>query len=244
MPLPGFLGLLRGVFQLWAQQPLLWVLLLAVPNILAAVLAPVDAAGAGLAVWIWLVTLGIGTAPALNAMSDQWLHGTPLPQRRETLARRLLNGMGLGTVYLLVALGPFCTLLAARSQFPGQFILLGGLIATTPFHALLAPALALTVTEGLSPLEAVRTAFNMAGRRTWLHLGVMVTFGVLSGGLLFIYGWGFAVTLRAGGDPVWRLLQAAAVSAAESVWIALLAVCGLDALSATSLALGEDGYRD
>ena len=90
---------------------------------------------------------------------------------------------------------------------------------------------------------ALRRAWRIAGRRSWLHLGLIVAVGTVFGGGLAALGWGFAVTLRSQGAEVERVMEVAGLSLGESLWAALVTVAGLDALSAAEAAEGPPDYE-
>jgi len=226
--LPGFGGLLKGVLLLWFANPLLWLLLLALPNALAVAASPREAEFAGEAVVIWIAAFGLGAALVLSAMTSQWLTG-----RRGGVSALGLGGVILLAVpYLLLALAPWSVLLALQvPALPLVATLLVTLLLTAPFHALFAPALALA-TRGERPGGALAAAFRLAGRRTWLHLALFLTAGLLVGGAGAVTAWSFLASMHGGGELVEGLLQVAGLSLGQSLWAALITVCGHDAVAA------------
>jgi hypothetical protein len=220
----------RAVLQLWGQQPLIWLVLLGLPNA-AAALVRVSAHGRWLSALAWIVALGFGAAPTLVAMANQWMFGRIGGRRQDELPGAMLRALGVTLPYTLVALAPFAVALAVRSVLPPAVIVLAVLLSTAPFHALLAPAMAAASGEGPGGIEAVRKAWSLAGKRSWLHLGLIALIGSGAAVLLILFGWAFAVTLRGQGESVQRVMEAAGLSLGESVWAALVTVCGLDAIS-------------
>lgn len=238
--LPGFLGLFRATLYLWGQQPLVWVAAFALPNALA-VLAAWNARGYEgdhhwLGVLAWTLALGLGTAPAVLCMTDQWFHGRLFSVDRELIPRRLLRGIPVSVVYALVSLGLFGVILALRSRFTPDILVVAGLVLAAPFHALLAPALVMAVSEGPGGWAAFRNSLMMAGKRTWMHLLLILAVAVIVGGAMGVLAWGFAVTLKVRGEGVFGVMQVAGISLAESLWAALITICGTDTLTAKAPA--------
>ena len=64
-----------ATMQLWGQQPLLWLVLLAVPNGLVAYFVPDAPSLRWAAALIWTMALGLGAGPAMLAMSNHWVFG-------------------------------------------------------------------------------------------------------------------------------------------------------------------------
>jgi len=238
-PLPSFSSLARATLQLWGQQPLIWLLVLAVPNAIAAALMPTAAELRWVSVLCWTAALGLGAGPALLAMSNQWMFGRLQGGSTRPTGANLLHGTVLALLYALLIPGPFCVALALRSPLPTPIILLAVLLSTAPFHALLSPALVLSATDGPPGWPALQRAWLLAGKRSWLHLGLLVGVGLVAGSALAVLAWAFAVTLRAQGDTVLRVLEVAGVSLGESLWVALITVTGLDAISAAEMAGGN-----
>ncbi len=243
--LPGFLGLFRATLYLWGQQPLVWIALLALPNIgallLAQALRGLEGDHQWLGLLVWTVALGVGATPAMIAMADQWFHGRVFAVDRELIPARLLRGLPVTLGYSLVTLGVFGILLALRSRFSADVLLLMGLVLAAPFHALLAPALVMAINEGPGGWQAFRTAVTMAGKRTWMHLALIFAVGVVVGGALGVLAWAFAVTLKLRGEGVFGVMRVAGVSLAESLWVALVTICGTDTLAARTTDEGEGG---
>jgi hypothetical protein len=227
-PPPGFAALLRATLQLWTAHPLLWLLLLGLPNALAVGAVPREPEFAVEAVLIWIAAFGLGAALVLTAMTAQWITG-----RRGGLPPAAVGGSVLLCVpYLLLTLGPWCVLVALRAPAVSLEVnLLGTLLLTAPFHALLAPALALAA-RGEGATGALRAALRLAGRRTWLHLAVLLTAGIVIGGAGAALAWSFVVSMQGGGEIVAALLQVAGVTLGQSLWAVLVAVCGVDAVAA------------
>lgn len=242
-PLPSFSSLARATLQLWGQQPLLWLLVLAVPNAAAAALMPKTFELRWASVLCWTAALGLGAGPALLAMSNQWIYGRLQGGSARPVGASLVHGTALSLIYALLILGPFCIALALRSPLPTPIILLAVLISTAPFHALLSPALVLSATDGPPGWPALQRAWLLAGKRSWLHLALLVGVSLVAGGVLGAFAWAFAITLRAQGDTVIRVLEVAGLSLGESLWIALITVAGLDAISAAEMASGTEEAR-
>lgn len=230
-PPPDFLGLWQAALQLWGEQPLVWVLLALAPNLLITTLG-LHRAPEVTACFAWILAMGIGLVPLTYCLLTCWVFGRPL--RREWLEDLPVLGRSLLMLipYVLITLGPYSALLAVRSKFTPESVVLSGLLAAAPFHVLMAPALVLAVDQGVAPALAVRTALGIAGKRTWIHLAVLVTLLTSLGGLLVLLGWAFTVNWRIQGDLVNRVLLAVAMSLGETVFASLVAVCGMDALSA------------
>jgi hypothetical protein len=234
-PLPSFASLARATLQLWGQQPLIWLLVLAIPNALAVLVMPSSPALRWVSALLWTAALGIGAGPALMLMSNQWIFGRFQVGSGLRLRGALLHGTVNALFYALLVLSPFCVALTLRSQLPTPVILLAVLLSTAPFHALLGPALVLSATDGPPGWPALQRAWLLAGKRSWLHLALLVGVGGVMGGALGIIAWAFAVTLRAQGDAVLRVLEVAGLSLGETLWIALVTVAGLDAISAAEV---------
>lgn len=234
-PLPSFASLARATLQLWGQQPLVWLLVLALPNAVAAALMPGAPELRWVSVLCWTAALGVGAGPALLAMSNQWVFGRLHGGAARPVSSSLAHGTILALLYALLILGPFCVALALRSPLPTPIILLAVLLSTAPFHALLGPALVLATTDGPPGWPALQRAWLLAGKRSWLHLGLLVGVGIVAGSALGVVAWAFAVTLRAQGETVVRVLEVAGLSLGESLWIALITVAGLDAVSAAEI---------
>jgi tetratricopeptide (TPR) repeat protein len=231
-PLPSFTNLARATLQLWGQQPLVWLLILAVPNALVAYFVPDAPEMRWAAAIIWTAALGLGAGPAMLAMSNQWIFGRIQAGSQRPTGSSLVHGIAMSLIYALLLVGPFAIALALRSPFPPAVIVLGVLLLTAPFHALLGPAVLLSATDGPPGWPALRKSWLLAGKRSWIHLALMVAVGVVVGGSLATIAWAFAVTLRGQGDAVSRVMEVAGLSLGESLWVALLTISGLDAISA------------
>lgn len=242
-PLPSFPSLIHATLQLWGQQPLVWLLALGAPNAVAAFFAPYAPHARWAAVLVWAGALGLGAGVTLQLMSNQWIFGRVLGGPRHRWSASLLHGTAMALIYALLILGPVSVALALRSPLPATVIVLGVLLMTAPFHALLAPALMLSATDGPRGWPALRRAWSISGRRSWLHLGLFVTVGAVFGGTLALIGWGFAVTLRGQGDAVARVMDVAGLALGQSLWAALVTVTGLDALSAAEAAEAPTDYE-
>lgn len=240
-PLPSFASLTRATLQLWGQQPLIWLLVLAIPNALAVLAMPSDPALRWVSALLWTAALGIGAGPALMLMSNHWIFGRFRVSSGPRLRGALLHGTVNALLYALLVLSPFCVALTLRSQLPTPIILLAVLLSTAPFHALLGPALVLSATDGPPGWPALQRAWLLAGKRSWLHLALLVGVGGVMGGALGIIAWAFAVTLRAQGDAVLRVLEVAGLSLGETLWIALVTIAGLDAISAAEVEAEAPG---
>jgi tetratricopeptide (TPR) repeat protein len=222
--LPGPVSLGRLALMLWCQQPLLWLGVVAVPNAIAAFLAPMETNANWWATVAWVIALALSTGPLVGAMVETSREGRPLWRKPAAAAT-------LSLPYLAIVLLPFCWLLSAQSALPGWAVVLLMLLLTGPFHLLVAPALVLA-SEGRSPLQALSIAFNAAGPRVWLHLLVMVIFGLALAGLLAFCAHAAVDATRGLGQAVDRALEAAALCLAESIWAALITISGLDTLAA------------
>jgi hypothetical protein len=236
---PGFLALLRSALALWLSQPLLWLLLLAIPNAVAAVVAP--RAGGWVSPLVWLLAFSMGAGPTLERMTRQLLHGDALERDSFSLPSwraSLLIGMPL----LLMTLAPFCVLLALQVPWEGWLVLSAMLALTLPFHVLDAPAFTLTLIGRLTPVEGLRRALEVAGPRTWLHLGLTCLLAIAVGALVAFMGYAAAESTRGLGFAVVRALEVGALCLVESVWAAGVATCGVDAIAALPLA-GQASYE-
>jgi hypothetical protein len=231
-PLPSFSNLARATLQLWGQQPLLWLVLLAVPNALVAYFVPDTSSLRWAAALIWTVALGLGAGPAMLAMSNQWIFGRLKGGSSRPIGASLVHGIAMSLLYVLLVVAPFAIALALRSPLHPAVTVLAVLLMTAPFHALLGPAVLLSATDGPPGWPALQRAWLLAGKRSWLHLGLIVTVGVVVGGTLAAVAWAFAVTLRGQGDAVRRVMEVAGLSLGESLWVSLLTIAGLDAISA------------
>jgi hypothetical protein len=105
------------------------------------------------------------------------------------------------------------------------------LLLTAPFHALMGPALVMSAARGPFGFRALQRALQLSGRRTWLHLGVLVAVAGPLGLVLAGLGWTFAAVPGAAVEGILRLLHLAVLSLVESAWAAAIAVCGLDAVT-------------
>ncbi len=230
--LPGFSSLCRAALQLWGTQQLLWLGLFALPNAAAAVAIPAFSLTGWAAALAWSLALGLGLAPVLLAMAGQWMEGRPFAGEGRFTGSRWAYGTLLALGYVLVVIAPLASVLALRVPFSAGGLALGAILLTIPFHALLAPALMLTVTGQQKPARALGSALQIASRRTWLHLALMLTMTLIAGGMLAAIAWAYVVTLKGGGMIVERTLEAAGVALGESLFAGLVTVTGLDALSA------------
>jgi hypothetical protein len=236
-PLPSFSDLARSTLQLWGQQPLVWIGIMALVNGIAALVAALAPAGAwgepwatGWPVAVWVVAFGIAAPPTLAAMCSQWLDGQPYlpwPELRERWAR----GAPLALGYALCVVGPIALALAAGVTAGGGAILLAALLLSLPFHVLLAPAFVLASSDGPGGMAAIRVALRLAGRRSWTHLGLMLLLGSAAAALLVLLGELIVRGERESGEVLTRVLYFLWLSLGESVWAALVAMCGLDALA-------------
>jgi len=242
-PLPSFPSLIHATLQLWGQQPLVWLLALGVPNALAAAFVPYGAQSRWIAALIWAGALGLGVGGTLRLMSNQWIFGRLQGGSRQSWTEGLLHGTAMGLFYCLLILGPFSVALALRSPLPAPAILLSVILMTAPFHALLSPALVLSSTDGPFGWPSLRRAWSIAGRRSWIHLGLFVGVGTVFGGGLAVIAWAFAVTLRGQGDAVGRVMEVAGLALGQSLWVALITVTGLDAVSAAEATEPPSDYE-
>ena len=227
----GLDRLTRATLQLWGAQPLVWVGLLAVPNAFAALVPALPAQYQWVQMVAWVVALAVGLAPALTAAASQCETDEPFPGGTQGLARRLLRPLRITLPYVLLTLGAASLFLFLRTGLPQHVLLLACLLLTAPFHALLAPALMLSVGTGAPFGRSLRTALRIAGRRTWVHMGLMVGLGLLLGAVLAFLGCSFTAAVNDRGDAVARTVQVAGLAIGESLWVCLLTICGLDALA-------------
>jgi hypothetical protein len=235
-PPPGFLFLVRGCLQLWIQQPLLWLGLLAVAAVPVAVLAWLTPIGGPSITLLQVAALSLAAPPTLLAMAGQWVHGRPFPPSPSPVPARLARGFLVLTPCLLVAVLPLARAFTLRVPVWSELALLAGLLLTLPFWVLLAPGLMLVLTEGSTLGSLLPLVFRIPGRRLWMHLAVMVFVGaILGGGFALLLG-ALAVTLRAPGGVVLPILQAASLCIGESIWGVGVAVCGIDGLAAAEAA--------
>jgi hypothetical protein len=234
--MPGFGALVRGVIQLWTSSWLLWVILLAIPHVALVPFLPSGPEHRPLAMGAWVAAFGLGAALGLLVMGEQWVNGRVRHLLRSPPGRRLALTVLFALGYALVGVAPWVMLLAVQTSLPPEIIIPGVLLLTTPFQALLAPALTAAATQGKG---ALGPALRIAGRRTWLHLGILLAVGAGLGGIVGIVGWSFAATMKGGGEVVTRMMQIAGVAAGESLWVALTTVCGMDALSTAPPPVAE-----
>lgn len=230
-PRPRFGQLVREAALLWAQRPLLWFFLFAVANIPAALVGRSDADGRAVAALVWSAGFAVGAAPVLLAMTEQWAGPGAGRLLRQPPWARIAAGLGFCALHAAVTLLPWSLSGAIQTGLPLWALVLGSLLFTAPLHALLAPGL-ITSVRAKGGSGALSGALRRAGRRTWLHLGVMLAGGLVVGGVVGAFGWGVAITLRPEGEILSRIMENAGVSAGETVWAALVTVCGLDALAA------------
>lgn len=230
--LPGPVTLLRSSVMLWLSQPLIWLAVLAVPNTLAALLAP---SGVGWAsALIWLTALGLAAGPLIQAMARQLFHGDPFAGNPEPWTRRWGAPALLTTLALLGTTGPFCVLLGARVPWDGWLVLLAVLFLTLPFHVVLAPATIRCGLHGQPPGTAIIGALERSSPRLWLHLLILVGLGLGMAALLAFMGVAAAESTRGLGYAVVRTLEVGALCLAESLWAAALTVCGVDAVASAT----------
>lgn len=230
---PGFLALLRSTLVLWLSQPLLWLALLAVPNAVVAAVAP--RGGGWISPLVWLLAFSLGAGPTLERMTRQLLHGDALERSSFSLPAwraSLLMGMPL----LLLTLAPFCVLLALQVPWEGWLVFSAMLALTLPFHVLDAPAFTLTLIDRLTPGQGLRRALEVAGPRTWLHLGLTCLLALAVGALVAFMAFAAAESTRGLGFAVVRSLEVGALCLVESVWAAGVATCGVDAIAAMPMA--------
>jgi hypothetical protein len=233
---PGFLALLRSALVLWLSQPLLWLVLLAVPNAIAAVVAP--RGGGWISPMVWLVAFGLGAGPVLERMTRQFLYGDALELRSFSL-HAWRGSVLIAAPLLLLTLAPFSVLLALQVPWEGWLVLSAMLALTLPFHVLDAPAVTFVLIGRLSPGEALRRALEVAGPRTWLHLGLTCLLALAVGALVAFMGFAAAESTRGLGFAVVRSLEVGALCLVESVWAAGVATCGVDAVAALPAAPPE-----
>ena len=238
-PLPSFTNLARATLQLWGQQPLLWLVLLAVPNGLVAYFVPDAPSLRWAAALVWTMALGLGAGPAMLAMSNHWVFGRLKGGSTRPLASSVVHGIAMSLLYALLVVAPFAIALALRSPLYPAVIVLAVLLMTAPFHALLGPAVLISATDGPPGWPALRRAWLLAGKRSWIHLALIVSVGVLVGGSLATVAWAFAVSLRGQGDAVRKVMEVAGLSLGESLWVAMLTISGLDAVSAAESELQQ-----
>jgi hypothetical protein len=229
-PPPGFWALVGAAILLWAQRPLLWIFVYFAGNAAAAFVISPAPNGRLVSVALWTAGFCLASPLVLVLMSEQWMTGSTRRLLRTLPWDRLVQGCSFCALYAMICLVPWCLSGALQTELPLWSLVLGSLLFTAPFHALLAPGLVISVREK-EGRGALSGGFQLAGRRTWLHLAVILLGGILVGGLMALVGWSMAVTLRAEGETLGRLMQNAAVSAGESVWATLVTICGMDALA-------------
>jgi hypothetical protein len=231
-PRPDFAELARGVLSLWLQQPLLWWLPLATANGLAAlVLLPLGAGARAALLMGELAALALVT-PVVLALMVRQVERSPLLAPGDPLQRRAWRrGVALSVPYVLLFLAPVAAGLVLRTSLGAEAALQAALLLTAPFHALIGPALVLSAARGPFGFRALQRALQLSGRRTWLHLGVLVAVAGPLGLVLAGLGWTFAAVPGAAVEGILRLLHLAVLSLVESAWAAALTVCGLDAAS-------------
>jgi hypothetical protein len=187
----------------------------------------------------WGIALGAAAGPLLAVMAECWLHGGVTGGWLSALPRWLWGSLVTLLHLSLLVLPTAWLAAAAGASVPASVLLLGALLFTAPFHALLAPALTLAAAEGAG-FHALRLTGRAAGARTWLHLGLMIALGVVLGAILGTLSRGVTEWSRGMGDAVLRVLELGAVSLAGSVWAAAVVVCGLDTLAARPATSPED----
>jgi hypothetical protein len=221
----------------WAEQPLLWTGAFLLPNLLALLLTRAASVPAWAALLVWTAAFGAGGAVALPGMWSQVREDDPAPDGYGELLRRAGGAARLLLPYLLVTVGIYCAALARQSRLPPDVIAMSSLFATAPFHALLAPALLLNAGRRAGPFRAIMLAFRLAGRRSWLYLALMLMLAAVLAWVLAVWRAGAWELFRGAGELVNGLVAVLGISAAQSLWTALIAACGLDALR----RLPEDG---
>jgi hypothetical protein len=230
-PRPAFLELARDAAFLWAQQPLLWVLLLTPANALGLFLTGSLVTHRGLGAVTWVALFGVALPLLVAAMVSQSRQGEPAPDGWAKLLRAASRGAAFSLSYSLATLGFFCPALARHTRFPLEGVLLGGLFATAPFHALLAPALMLACAEGLRGRAAAAAAFRLANRRTWLHLGLLLALGAALAWVVAVWNASGAAPLRGQSPLLTGAVTALLLSVGQTLWTAVVVVSGLDALA-------------
>lgn len=240
-PQPALGGLAGTAIQLWGQQPLLWLVLLAIPNGLAALTIAKTPIPAWAIPLVWLLAMGMGVVPAILGMAGQQVYEQPFFKPWNFTGGRWLRGTVTLAVVLLITVAPVAAGVALRSPLGGELALLVGLLLAAPFHALLAPGLVLAATIGSGGGSALGVALRLAERRTWLHLLLLLVSGLLLGMGLVVVDATLASLLQGPeAGAAHRVFQVAGISLGESVWAAFVTVCGLDALeSVTNPVSGE-----
>ena len=234
-PRPDFAELARGVVSLWLQQPLLWWLPLAAANgLVALVLLPFGVSARVDLLAGELAALALAL-PVLLALMVRQMERAPLLVRGGPFpGRAWRRGVALSAPYVLLFIAPVAVTLGFRTSLAAEVALQAALLLTAPFHALIGPALVISAGRGPFGFKALQRALQLSGRRTWLHLGVLVAVAGPLGIVLAGLGWTFAAVPGAAVEGILRLLHLVVLSLVESAWAAAIAVCGLDAVSAPS----------
>lgn len=238
--LPGVSGLLRATVELWLQHLLLWFLILALPNGVAAIaLLFIFPDPGALAPFVWAGALAVGLAPAVLAMSGQFIHGGPFPPEWRLSPVRMGRALTILAPYALVLLGPLAAGLSVWRSVPHEYLLLFALGLTAPLHIYAAPAVLLAVTDGPGGIGALRIAGRLAGKRSWLHLSIVLLMTLGAGAVVAALEWTTSASMTGMGEGVLRLLRVTWLTLGESLWAAAFTLSGVDAVSSGAAEVDE-----
>jgi hypothetical protein len=230
---PRFVHLVRGSLFLWVQQPLVWPGILILPNAIAATALVRAPEFPLLQAFVWLLMLGVGLSFLLPALADHCFGDAPLLGGTEALGERLQRQVPFTFAYVLFTVFPVSAIASSRSPVGPELLVLAGLLFGAPLHALFAPA-HVAIAQGRSdPRNAVQIALQCCRKRTWMHVAVLVSVGVITALVMGWLWWFLVVALHTDGFLVSQFLRVLVMSVGESLFACTLTVCGLDAMALT-----------
>lgn len=230
--LPGVSGLLRATVEMWLQHLLLWFLILALPNGAAAIVLVLGFREPGaFTPLVWASALALGAGPAVLAMAGQFIHGRPFPPEWPLSPVRMGRALTILAPYALLILGPLAAGLSVWTPVPHEYLVLVSLGLTAPLHIYVAPATLLAVTDGPGGIAALRIAAGLVGKRSWLHLAVVLLMTGAAGAVVAALEWTTSVSMAGMGEGVLHLLRVTWLTVGESLWAAAFTISGVDAVS-------------
>jgi hypothetical protein len=222
--LPDGALLVRQSLDLWMRRLLRWAAPLSLLNLAAAFVG--GGASPPAQALPWLLATAVGAPITLKAMAREWVDDPSYVLR--------LPQLGIGQIWaalLLLAVG-FLGLLPARTAtwFDGLDLLATGLVIWLPLLGLTAPALMVLVSNESSRVHG-GSLLGLALRRGLLHAGLVSVVGAVGGLILVGAGWGFLALLNIADDTARRVMFGIGAGVPQSLVLALVAGCGMDALS-------------
>jgi hypothetical protein len=223
--LPDGWAVAQQSLNLWMRGAARWAAPLAVLNF-AAALWNVGSSAMSQAL-PWALAMALGAPVTLRAMARQWA-----PKEEEAVAVWPRFGAGQLWSALLLVGAAFVGLTPSTiaSWFGGVDLLVVGMVVWLPLLGLLAPALMTLVAEEV-PRAGSPTLLALLWRRGLLYAGLVSAVGSVGGLILAGLALGFLAVLNISDESIRRLVLGIGASLPQSLILALVAGCGMDALT-------------